>query len=154
MERTYGSPGQGHIGRTWRSAWSAGPRCRAASFHLSTDGPSPSAGYREPMPDQLGAWWRRLPPFGQDVMVGVLVVIGWTAATLAVQLPPVGHGGTLALPMGQNQVAMWATAAVLALPRTVPPAAPLLAVPLYVAVQSLPLYDLGRPGWGGGGGGG
>ena len=83
-------------------------------------------------------------------MVGVLVVIGWTAATLAVQLPPVGHGGTLALPMGQNQVAMWATAAVLALRRTVPPAALLVAVPLYVAVQRLPLYDLGRPGWGGG----
>jgi signal transduction histidine kinase len=102
------------------------------------------------MPGQLGAWWRRLPDSGQDLMLGVLVVVGWTAATLAVQLPPVGHGGTLALPLGQNQVAMWATAAVLALRRTVPPAALLVAVPLYVVVQSLPLYDLGRPGWGGG----
>ena len=78
-------------------------------------------------------------------MVGVLVVVGWTAATLAVQLPPVGDGGTLALPAGQNQVAMWATAAVLTLRRMVPPVALLLAVPLYVVVLSLPLYDLGHP---------
>ena len=83
-------------------------------------------------------------------MVGVLVVVGWTAATLAVQLPPVGNGGDLALPLGQNQVAMWATAAVLALRRMVPPVALLLAVPLYVVVLSLPLYDLGAPGSGGG----
>ena len=83
-------------------------------------------------------------------MVGVLVVVGWTAATLAVQLPPVGDGGTLALPAGQNQVAMWATAAVLTLRRMVPPVALLLAVPLYVVVMSLPLYDLGPPGGGGG----
>jgi signal transduction histidine kinase len=83
-------------------------------------------------------------------MVGVLVVVGWTAATLAVQLPPVGDGGTLALPGGQNQVAMWATAAVLTLRRTVPPVALLLTVPLYVAVQILPLYELGAPGGGGG----
>jgi hypothetical protein len=61
------------------------------------------------MSGQLAAWWRRLPDLGQDLMVGVLVVVGWTAATLAVQLPPVGDGGTLALPAGQNQVAMWAT---------------------------------------------
>jgi signal transduction histidine kinase len=83
-------------------------------------------------------------------MVGVLVVVGWTAATLAVQLPPVGDGGTLALPTGQNQVAMWATAAVLTLRRTVPTAALLLAVPLYVVVLNLPLYDRGPPGGGGG----
>ena len=83
-------------------------------------------------------------------MVGVLVVVGWTAATLAVQLPPVGDGGTLALPTGQSQVAMWATAAVLTLRRMVPPVALLLAVPLYVVVMSLPLYDLGPPGGGGG----
>ena len=83
-------------------------------------------------------------------MVGVLVVVGWTAATLAVQLPPVGDGGSLALPAGQNQVAMWATAAVLTLRRMVPPVALLLAVPLYVVVLSLPLYDPGRPGGGGG----
>jgi signal transduction histidine kinase len=102
------------------------------------------------MSGQLGAWWRRLPDLGQDLMVGVLVVIGWTAATLAVQLPPVGDGGTLALPAGQNQVAMWATAAVLTLRRMVPPVALLLAVPLYVVVLSLPLYDLGAPGGGGG----
>ncbi|HKX71682.1 MAG TPA: sensor histidine kinase [Acidimicrobiales bacterium] len=93
------------------------------------------------MPGQLAAWWRRLPDLGQDLMVGVLVVVGWTAATLAVQLPPVGDGRTLALPADQNQVAMWATAAVLTLRRMVPPAALLLAVPLYVVVQSLPLYD-------------
>src|SRR5918994_6254352 len=102
------------------------------------------------MPGQLAAWWRRLPDLGQDLMVGVLVVVGWTAATLAVQLPPVGDGGTLALPAGQNQVAMWATAAVLTVRRMVPPVALLLAVPLYVVVLSLPLYDPGRPGGGGG----
>jgi signal transduction histidine kinase len=83
-------------------------------------------------------------------MVGVLVIVGWTAATLAVQLPPVGDGRTLALPAQQNQVAMLATAAVLTLRRVVPPVALLLAVPLYVVVQILPLYDLGRPGFGGG----
>jgi signal transduction histidine kinase len=102
------------------------------------------------MSGQLAAWWRRLPDLGQDLMVGVLVVVGWTAATLAVQLPPVGDGGTLALPTGQNQVAMWATAAVLTFRRMVPPVALLLAVPLYVVVLSLPLYDLGPPGGGGG----
>jgi signal transduction histidine kinase len=102
------------------------------------------------MSGQLAAWWRRLPDLGQDLMVGVLVVVGWTAATLAVQLPPVGDGGTLALPAGQNQVAMWATAAVLTLRRMAPPVALLLAVPLYVVVMSLPLYDLGPPGGGGG----
>ena len=80
-------------------------------------------------------------------MVGVLVVVGWTAATLAVQLPPIDNGGagpggrgTLALPMGRNQVAMWATGAVLTLRRLVPPAVLLLGVPLYVVVLSLPLY--------------
>src|SRR4030095_13574841 len=83
-------------------------------------------------------------------MVGVLVVVGWTAATLAVQLPPVGDGGALVLPAGQNQVAMWATAGVLTLRRMVPPAALLLGVPIYVAVLSLPMFDLGRPGGGGG----
>jgi signal transduction histidine kinase len=102
------------------------------------------------MPDQLAAWWRRLPDLGQDLMVGVLVVVGWTAATLAVQLPPVGDGGTLALPTGRNQVAMWATAAVLTLRRMVPPVALLLAVPLYVVVLNLPLYHRGPPGGGGG----
>jgi signal transduction histidine kinase len=102
------------------------------------------------MSGQLTAWWRRLPDLGQDLIVGVLVVVGWTAATLAVQLPPVGAGGTLALPTGQNQVAMWATAAVLTLRRTVPPAGLLLAVPLYVVVLNLPRYDLGPPGGGGG----
>ena len=45
---------------------------------------------------------------------------------------------------------MWATAAVLTLRRMVPPVALLLAVPLYVVVMSLPLYDLGPPGGGGG----
>src|SRR5918995_455945 len=141
MERTYGGPGQGHIGRTWRFPWSEGPMCLAgrSTFRpMNLDRPS---GYREPMPGQLAAWWRRLPDLGQDLMVGVLVVVGWTAATLAVQLPPVGDGRTLALPADQNQVAMWATAAVLTLRRMVPPAALLLAVPLYVVVQSLPLYD-------------
>ena len=83
-------------------------------------------------------------------MVGVLVVVGWTAATLAVQLPPVGRGGSLALPVGQNQVAMWATAGVLAFRRMVPPAALLLAVPLYVVVQSQPLYVGRAPSFGGG----
>jgi signal transduction histidine kinase len=83
-------------------------------------------------------------------MVGVLVVVGWTAATLAVQLPPVGDGIALVLPAGHNQVAMWATAVVLTLRRMVPPAALLLAVPLYVVVLSLPLYDRGPPGGGGG----
>jgi signal transduction histidine kinase len=102
------------------------------------------------MPGQLAAWWRRLPDLGQDLMVGVLAVVGWTAATLAVQLPPVGDGSTLALPAGQNQVAMWATAAVLTVRRRVPPAALLLAVPLYVVVLSLPLYNRGPPGGGGG----
>src|SRR5262245_2494537 len=102
------------------------------------------------MSGQLAAWWRRRPDLGQDLMMGVLVVVVWTAATLAVQLPPVGDGGTLALPAGQNQVAMWATAAVLTLRRTVPPVALLLAVPLYVMVLSLPLYDLGPPDGGGG----
>ncbi|HEX6417744.1 MAG TPA: sensor histidine kinase [Acidimicrobiales bacterium] len=102
------------------------------------------------MSGPLAAWWRRLPDLGQDLMVGVLVVVGWTAATLAVQLPPVGDGGTLVLPAGQNQVAMWATAAVLSLRRMVPPVALLLAVPLYDGVLSLPLYDLGPPGRGGG----
>src|SRR5918997_2741130 len=104
-----------------------------------------TAGYREPMPGPLAAWWRRLPDRGQDLLVGVLVVVGWTAATLAVQLPPVGDGDTLALPAGQNQGAMWATAAVLALRRGVPPLALLLAVPLYIVVLGLPLSD-GRPG--------
>jgi signal transduction histidine kinase len=102
------------------------------------------------MPGQLAAWWRRLPDLGQDLMVGVLVVVGWTAATLVVQLPPVGDGGSLALPLGQNQVAMWATAAVLTFRRMVPPVVLLLTVPLYVVVLSLPLYDLGPPGGGGG----
>jgi signal transduction histidine kinase len=102
------------------------------------------------MPGQLAAWWRRLPDLGQDLMVGVLVIVGWTAATLAVQLPPVGDGGALHLPAGQNQVAMWATAAVLTFRRMVPPVAALLAVPLYVVVLSLPLYDQGPPGGGGG----
>lgn len=103
------------------------------------------------MRGQLAAWWRRLPDLGQDLMVGVLVVVGWTAATLAVQLPPVGRGGTLALPVGQYQVAMWATAAVLTLRRMVPPVALLLAVPLYVVVLSLPLYGGPPPGAPGGG---
>jgi signal transduction histidine kinase len=102
------------------------------------------------MAAQLTAWWRRLPDRGQDLMVGVLVVVGWTAATFAVQLPPVGDGVALAPPAGQNQVAMWATAVVLTLRRIVPPAALLLAVPLYVVVLSLPLYDRGPPGGGGG----
>ena len=79
-------------------------------------------------------------------MVGVLVVVGWTAATLAVQLPPVGNGGTLALPEGQNQVAMWATAAVLTFRRMVPPVALLLVVPLYVVALSVPLYGWRSPG--------
>jgi signal transduction histidine kinase len=104
------------------------------------------------MSGQLAAWWRRLPDLGQDLVVGVLVVVGWTAATLAVQLPPVGEGGRLALPAGQNQVAMWATAAVLTFRRMVPPVALLLGVPLYVVVMRLPLYDLGAPRGGGGGG--
>src|ERR687898_513331 len=150
MERTYGGPGQGHIGRTWRFPGSEGTMClegRSTFRPMNRDRP---AGYREPMSGQLTAWWRRLPDLGQDLMVGVLVVAGWTAATLAVQLPPVGDGGTLALPEGQNQVAMWATAAVLSLRRMVPPVALLLAVPLYVVVLSLPLYDPGRPGGGGG----
>jgi signal transduction histidine kinase len=82
-------------------------------------------------------------------MVGVLVVVGWTAATLAVQLPPVSDGlGPLQLPMGQNQVAMWATAVVLTVRRIVPPVALLLAVPLYVMVYGLPLTELGLPGQG------
>jgi signal transduction histidine kinase len=106
------------------------------------------------MPGQLTGWWRRLPDLGQDLMVGVLVVVGWTAATLAVQLPPVGEGGPLALPLGQNQAAMWATAAVLTLRRLVPPVALLLTVPLYVVVLSLPLYALGPPGSPGSPGGG
>ncbi len=84
--------------------------------------------------------------------MGVLVVVGWTAATLAVQLAPMGDGGTLVLPAGQNQVALWATAAVLTFRRMVPPVALLLAVPVYVGVLSLPLYDLGPPGPPGGGG--
>jgi signal transduction histidine kinase len=100
------------------------------------------------MPGQLAAWWRRLPDLGQDLMVGVLVVVGWTAATLAVQLPPVGGGSRLSLPTGEGQVAMWATAAVLTLRRTVPPVALLLAVPLYVVVLSLPLYGRLRLGGG------
>jgi signal transduction histidine kinase len=95
------------------------------------------------MPGQLAAWWRRLPDLGQDLMVGVLVVVGWTAAALAVQLPPIGDGGTLALPAGLLEVAMWATAAVLTLRRMVPPVVLLLGVPLYVVVLSLPL-DGGR----------
>jgi len=82
--------------------------------------------------------------------VAVVVVVGWTAATLAVQLPPVGSGGRPELPLGQNQVAMLATAAVLTLRRRVPPVVLLLAVPLYVGVLSLPVFDLGRPGGGGG----
>ena len=82
--------------------------------------------------------------------MGVLVILGWTAATLAVQLPPVGDGASLALPAGHNQVAMWATAVVLTLRRMVPPVALLLAVPLYVVVLSLPLYHRGPPGGGGG----
>jgi signal transduction histidine kinase len=45
---------------------------------------------------------------------------------------------------------MWATAAVLTLRRMVPPVALLLAVPLYVVVLRLPLYDVGPPGGGGG----
>src|SRR5262245_60929787 len=102
------------------------------------------------MSGRLAAWWRRLPDVGQDLVVGVLVVVGWPAATLAVQLPPVGDGGTPTLPTGQSQVAMWATAAVLALRRRVPPVALLLAVPLYVVVMSPALYDLGAPGGGGG----
>ncbi len=82
-------------------------------------------------------------------MVGVLVVVGWTAATLAVQLPPVGDGpAPVSLPAGENQVAMWATAAVLTLRRMVPPVALLLAVPLYVVVLSLPLYGRLRLGGG------
>ena len=82
-------------------------------------------------------------------MVGVLVIVGWTAATLAVQLPPVGdEPGPVGLPAGQNQVAMWATAAVLTLRRVVPPLTLLLAVPIYVVVLSLPLYDRIRLGGG------
>ncbi|MDD9369824.1 MAG: histidine kinase [Acidimicrobiales bacterium] len=103
------------------------------------------------MPGQLGAWWRRLPDHGQDVILGVLVVVGWTAATLAVQLPPVGDGpAPVSLPAGQNLVAMWATAAVLAFRRMVPPMALLFAVPFYVVVLSLPRQHMGRPGGGGG----
>jgi signal transduction histidine kinase len=120
-------------------------------FHLSVDEPDRPSGYRELVSGQLAAWWRRLPDLGQDVMVGVLVVAGWTAATLAVQLPPVSDRvGPLQLPMGQNQVAMWATAVVLTFRRMVPPVALLLAVPLYVGVYGLPLTDLGLPGQGGG----
>src|ERR687898_2102209 len=150
MERTYGGPGQGHIGRTWRFPWSERPMCLAGRSTFRPMNLDRPAGYREPMPGQLAAWWRRLPDLGQDLMVGVLVVVGWTAATLAVQLPPVGDGGTLALPLGQNQMAMWATAAVLTLRRMVPPVALLFAVPLYVVALSLPLFDLGPPGGGGG----
>ena len=90
--------------------------------------------------------------------MGVLVVVGWTVSTLAVQLPPVGDGGSIGLPLGQNQVAMWATAMVLTFRRMVSPVALLLAVPLYVAVLSLSLYDRGPPDtvppewWSGGGG--
>ena len=40
------------------------------------------------MPGPLAAWWRHLPAVGQDLIVGVLVIVGRTAATLAVQLPP------------------------------------------------------------------
>ena len=100
------------------------------------------------MRGQLEAWWRRLPDRGQDALVGVLVIAGWTAATLAVQLPPVGDGGTLAWPAGRNQIAMCATALVLALRRVVPPGLLLLAVPVYTVVLSWPLYDSGRPGRG------
>ncbi len=82
--------------------------------------------------------------------MGVLVVVGWTAASLAAQLPPVGHAGTLDLPGGESQVAMWATAAVLTLRRMVPPVALLVAVPLDIGVLSLPLYHQGPPGARGG----
>jgi signal transduction histidine kinase len=81
--------------------------------------------------------------------VGVLVIVGWTAATLAVQLPPVDEGGRLTLPAGQNLVAMGATAGVLTFRRTLPPAVQLLGVPLYVVVLSLPVYG-SRPAPGGG----
>jgi len=97
------------------------------------------------MPGQLAAWWRRLPDLGQDLVLGVLVVVGWTAATLAVQLPPVGDRLSLDLPAGQSLVAMTVTAAVLTLRRMVPPVALLLAMPLYVVVQTMPPYDLGAP---------
>jgi signal transduction histidine kinase len=101
------------------------------------------------MSGQLAAWWRRLPEVGQDLLVGVLVVVGWTAATVAVQLPPVDDTpGSISLPLGQSQTAMWATAVVLTVRRMVPPAALLLAVPVYVVVYSLPLY--GRLRFGGG----
>ncbi|HEY7072589.1 MAG TPA: sensor histidine kinase [Acidimicrobiales bacterium] len=102
------------------------------------------------MQGRLAAWWRRLPEGAQDLVLGVLVLVGWTGATLAAQLPPVGAGRTLVLPEGQHAVAMWATAAVLTLRRRVPPVALLLAVPLYVLVLRLPLYDQGPPGFGGG----
>jgi len=101
------------------------------------------------MSGQLAAWWRRLPDLGQDVTLGVLVVVGWTAATLAVQLPPVGDGGPLTLPVGPNQLAMWATAAVLTLRRVVPPVALLLTVPLYGMVMTPRLYGMGPPRVGG-----
>jgi signal transduction histidine kinase len=123
--------------------WVAG----GSTFRLM--GRDRQSGYGELMSGQLAAWWRRLPDVGQDLMVGVGVVVGWTAATLAAQLPPVGDGDTLALPAGQNQVAMWATAVVLTLRRMVPPVALLLAVPLYVVVWTLALYD-GGPRLGGG----
>ncbi|HEY8544331.1 MAG TPA: histidine kinase [Acidimicrobiales bacterium] len=98
------------------------------------------------MPGELAAWWRRLPDLGQDLLLGALVVLGWTAGTLAAQLPPVGEGAPLVLPAGQSQVAMWATAAVVAARRVAPPATLLFGVPVYVTVLLLPLYDLGRPG--------
>jgi signal transduction histidine kinase len=91
------------------------------------------------MPGQLAAWWRRLPVFGQDLVLGFLVVVAWVTGTVLMQVRSVGGGATLLFPNGQHEIAMWGTAAAVTFRRSVPPVALLLAVPVYVVLLGPPL---------------
>lgn len=91
------------------------------------------------MPDQLAAWWRRLPVFGQDLVLGLLVAAAWASGTVMMQVSSVGGSARLLFPSGQHEIAMWATGAAVTFRRTAPPTALLLAVPVYAFVLGPPL---------------
>ena len=91
------------------------------------------------MPDQLAAWWHRLPVFGQDLVLGLLIAVAWVMGTAMMQVTSVGGSASLLFPNGQHEIAMWATGAAITFRRTAPPTALLLAVPVYAILLGPPL---------------
>jgi signal transduction histidine kinase len=78
--------------------------------------------------------WRRLPPLAQDVVLAVALVVGWLAATSYLN-----HGIWIPRVAEAHMVAMWGTALVVAVRRTLPPLGLLALVAVYPLVYSWPL---------------